>query len=296
MKDIKYKTELCGLHGANCILCTTKQNDWLQTDNISAGFPINRTASENMQLYIALAVNGEIQKKRDDFDVRKGLTQMPMTISDQRSITVTHSYINGSKWFIKFLGRVITCVKKWSLKEKSPQEILVGHANTKILKEIKEGADITMEKLNSGGHSGTTTTGNTGRKFFSQKLVPVVEKLIGDEAVRQTVLTLHLKLSIVLRVISSNELINMDEYEKLVKEIGILLAEKFSWAKLNFTLHASLHHSAELMKDNDCRGLGSLSEEALESNNNDLRIFMESFSRKFSGEYQLRDVLLRALE
>ena len=57
-----------------------------------------------------------------------------------------------------------------------------------------------------------------------------------------------------------------------------------------------MHHSAQLIKDNDCKGLGSFSEEALESNNKDLRRFMETYSRKFSGQRQLTDVLTRALE
>ena len=75
---------------------------------------------------------------------------MPITISDQKSITITHSYINGTTWFIKFLSRVHAHVKSWSVKEGSHQENI---------------ADITLERLNSGGHSGTTT-GNAGRKIF----------------------------------------------------------------------------------------------------------------------------------
>lgn len=71
---------------------------------------INRSASENMQVWVALSINGEVLKEVDDFQQWKGLTQMPLTISDQWSITVTHSYINETRWFCKFLYMVLTSV------------------------------------------------------------------------------------------------------------------------------------------------------------------------------------------
>ena len=50
------------------------------------------------------------------------------------------------------------------------------------------------------------------------------------------------------------------------------------------------------MEENGGRGLGDLSEEALEANNKDIRAFMESFSRKTSAYKQLEDTLGRSLE
>ena len=47
--------------------------------------------------------NGEVKIKPGDFETRKGLTKKPLTTSDQSSITVTHSYINGTTWFLKVL-------------------------------------------------------------------------------------------------------------------------------------------------------------------------------------------------
>ena len=206
------------------------------------------------------------------------------------------STVQDARWFCKFLPRVMTRMKKWSVNSASHDARIVEFAKEKMLGDIKEKANITLERLNKGGHSGTTTTGNTGRDFFSNKLVPVLEALVPENDVPANVLMLHRKLSVVLRVISSDAMVDIIAYENFIKEIGLLLAEHFSWAKLNFTLHASLHHSAELMKDNSNRGLGTLSEEALESNNKDLRRFMETLSRKFSGKLQLSDVITRALE
>ena len=296
MKDIKYKTKLSGLGGADCLLCSTKQEQWLSVPCIANGFPINRSANQNMQLWLALAIDGEVAKESGDFETRKGLTQMPMTISDQRSITITHSYINGTHWFCKFLPRVMTNVKKWSLKSTSRQAILVDYKKDVMLDKIKAVTGVTLEKLNKGGRSGTTTTGNSGRIFFSSKLVPVIQELIPESTVQEKILQLHKKMSILLRIISSDKTVDITAYKTLVSDIEQLLAVHFSWARLNFTLHATLQHSAELIQENDDRGLGTLSEEALESNNKDLRRFMETLSRKFSGELQLTDVIIRALE
>ena len=50
------------------------------------------------------------------------------------------------------------------------------------------------------------------------------------------------------------------------------------------------------MEENGSRGLGELSEEALEANNKDMRVFLESYSRKTSLYQQLEDTLGRCLE
>ena len=105
MKDLKFKKHISGLGGADCILCKTKQADWTNREKVLEGFPINRSAKDTLKLYNELVEeDGTIKTKKDDFETREGLTQQPQTTSDQTSITVTHSYINGTIWFLK--GRV----------------------------------------------------------------------------------------------------------------------------------------------------------------------------------------------
>ena len=65
---------------------------------------------------------------------------------------------------------------------------------------------------------------------------------------------------------------------------------------MNHTLHGTLHHSTELMSLNDGHGLGSLSEECLESNNKDIRNYLQFLSRKTDPVLQLTDVMARLLE
>ena len=65
---------------------------------------------------------------------------------------------------------------------------------------------------------------------------------------------------------------------------------------MNYKLHGSIQHSAQLIEEINGHGLGTLSEEALEANNKYLRRYMEKLSRNCSGELQLKDVSTRALE
>ena len=66
--------------------------------------------------------------------------------------------------------------------------------------------------------------------------------------------------------------------------------------KLNHTLHGTIQHSVELMATNDGCGLGNLSEECLESNNKDIRNYLQFLSRKTSPIEQITDVMCRLLE
>ena len=105
MKDLKLKRKISALGGADCILCVTKQADWTDSTNIVQGFPINRPAEETWQLYEELVnEDGEIETSSGDFEIRKGLTKIPITTSSQLSITITHGYINGTSWLMALRG------------------------------------------------------------------------------------------------------------------------------------------------------------------------------------------------
>ena len=116
-----------------------------------------------------------------------------------------------------------------------------------------------------------------------------------DENLLEAVLTVHLNMSCILCVLSSSSYVNIGAFNQLVKETSIFLGEKFPWVMLNFTLH-QFQHAGQLMEENSSRGLGELSEEALEANNKDMRVFMESYSRKTSAYQQLEDTLGRCLK
>ena len=63
MKDIKFRKNISGLSGADCLLCQTKQEEWLDRERIEEGFTIDRTAQDTAELYLALADdNGNIPR------------------------------------------------------------------------------------------------------------------------------------------------------------------------------------------------------------------------------------------
>ena len=76
----------------------------------------------------------------------------------------------------------------------------------------------------------------------------------------------------------------------------MLIATKFLWVCINYTLHGLIHHATELIMLNDGYGLGELSEEGLEAANKHIRKFLETHARKTSPQDQMVDVMSRLLE
>ena len=104
MKDLKIKKSLSELGSADCIICTTKQDEWMIEGRIKEGFAITRSAEEILCLYQFLVnEDGEVPRQHYDYKFRKGLTQSPITTSDQHSKCITHAYINTPEWFLNML-------------------------------------------------------------------------------------------------------------------------------------------------------------------------------------------------
>lgn len=109
-------------------------------------------------------------------------------------------------------------------------------------------------------------------------------------------MTLHRQLSTILTIVSCSRRVDVTKFKALCDEASLNLCDNFPWVFLNHTLHGTLHHSVELISLNDGYGLGALSEECLESNNKDIRNFLELRSRKTDPLLQLTDVMARLLE
>ena len=239
MKDLKYKKHLSGCGGADCILCKTKQVDWTNAQQVIEGFPINRDARGNEDLYHSLVNDdGEIPRAGGDFELRQGLTSKPLTSSDQRNITITHSYINGTTFFLKFLVRIHIDYKNW-VERKDYRGLPLQKAKQRVQATIKQHTGLAVDECASTGHGGTSTDGNTGRRFFSSELRPVLEELIPDKY-KENALLLHVQLSAVLRLVSCTEKLDMIKYKELCKQIGLNLANNFPWVRLNHTLHGTV--------------------------------------------------------
>ena len=299
MKDLKFKRSISSLGGADCILCISKQSDWTDREKVAKGFPIERTAEDTMQLYHDLVNgDGEVPREAGDFETRKGLTKKPLTTSDQTSITITHSYINVTTWFLKLLYRCHIDFKNW-IEKQGPLGDPIRNAKDRVLDKILADTGLNLDRCSSGGHGGTSTNGPQGRRFFSEEVIATISSLLSGKAStkhQQNILLLHCQLSTILSIVSSTRKVNLEKFKLLCDEASFNICDNFSWSQINHTLHGPLHHGVELISRNDGYGLGSLSEECLESNNKDIRNYLQFLSRKTSPIAQMTDVMSRLLE
>ena len=77
---------------------------------------------------------------------------------------------------------------------------------------------------------------------------------------------MHLELSILLRVLSSDHPIDVDRLEASLNNLYVFIAKEFPWARVSESLHALLGHGAEFVRRNGNIGLSTLSEQGSESN------------------------------
>ena len=299
MKDLKFKKSISGLGGADCILCKSKVSDWTDLTKIKKGFKIDRTAADTQKIFRSVIdEDGSIIIKPKDFDVRSGVTKEPLSDSDQHSITITHSYINGCTWFLKLLYRCHSDYQRWEQKAGFGQ-----HLNTSkegVREKITKETGLRLDYVcSAGGKGGTSTDGKQGRRFFSDELLPVIESLLNkanNQKHKENLMKLHHQLSIILRIVSCTRKIDVQKFAEHCEETMVNIATNFKWALLNHTLHGTIQHSAELIELNGGESLGWYSEEGLEANNKDIRNYLERLSRKCDNNKQIEDVHHRLLE
>ena len=296
MKDLKFKKEISGLGGADCLLCIYKQKDWLDEEKIINGFAITTTAELTRELYQQLVTpEGEILRKSNDYEQRRGLTKEPITTSDQWSICITHSIINCILWFLKWVARLECEDLQWVEKSNCYGDH-IRNATERVSNIIEKELGLRINQVcGSLSKGGGSTDGNTGRRFFSFNALPTILQCVPSKY-KDDVHNLHKNLSAALRVISSTSEVNIPLFDNLLKETSLLLSRKYGWVQINYTLHGVLHHSLDLIVLNGGIGLGELSEEALEGNNKYIRRFLELNSRKTSPNDQMTDVIGRLIE
>ena len=297
MKDLKMKKVASGAGGAPCLLCDSKKADWMDKEAVESGFPITRTAEAADQKWQQIVKDKEAGIKTKD---TKGITQKPITTSNQEHICVTHSLINCTNWFLKLLARCRANVKMWKKEKYGSRGDKIRKANEELQEMIEMRTAMRIDMCNRAGEkTGGSTKGNDGRDFFFGKHTGSIDQIIKEavpEQFQQGLLELHRDIGVILRIMACTRRVNVPEYRKFMKETNLLLIREFPWAAINWTLHGCLSHSADLMEIYGGRGLGDLSEEALESNNKWIRNFACSRARKTSAENQLSDVMARMLE
>ena len=213
MKDMKVRMVESGLGGADCLMCYTQQLDWKDVQKIEQDnfFAITRSADKTLELYEQfMEEKGGIIRRKNDYETRAGLTTPPLSSSDHHYITLTHQYINGTSWFLKFFYRIKANLLLWTVRGSDSQDKLTK-AKKDVLKHIEDTTGLKLDQVeSSGGNTGTSATGSQGRRFFSHELRSnIIDSL--PSIYQGKIYSLMQTYSVILRAVSSTDLLIVDE-------------------------------------------------------------------------------------
>ncbi|GBN23404.1 hypothetical protein AVEN_96241-1 [Araneus ventricosus] len=130
--------------------------------------------------------------------------------------------------------------------------------------------------------SGTSNGGNIARRFFAN---PTLSSDITGLSIK-----LIKRFSIILQVISREQEIDEDAFEKYTFDTVKLCVQLCNWYYMPASVNKLLIHGRQIV-EYAILPIGHLSEEAQEARNKDFKKFREQFSRKFSMKNTLEDVV-----
>ena len=165
-------------------------------------------------------------------------------------------------------------------------------AKEQIQKNVKDETGILLEKPDPTGHGGTTTTGNVAKAILNNSNRSLLTKGIDNSELKSKIDKIILNMAAILAVINSNKKVNVSEYTELCKSTSLLI-KSIHWIKINPSAHVVLAHSAEVINENDGRGLLNFTECGLEANNKYLLQYRMNYACKTSQLNNLSDCLRR---
>lgn len=306
--DTKMIKMLSGLTGAYCTFCNISEKGAHNVNSIVMGFPNTRDINGLNNLFDELCVldeNGKefIPRRKDDYLRRRGLCQRPLTKADVcTNITILHSYLNS----LTFFERIIYClnakVYKMSgtfekLRFSSTEKRKLSQAKGSVQEKAKKNKlFMKLDMPDSTGHGGSSDTGNVAKRFFSDERRNAVLELIDitcheDDMNKKKIADMLQRFSVILRIISSKDhLINYIAFQNYCRDTYMIILEYFHWIRIPGTIHRMLAHSAQRIHINSDYGLGTTSEEGLESVHKMVRRYRAQGSRKCGMRENLEDI------
>ena len=300
MNDGKMQKLLLGRGGGFCVLCPFSADEAVSPDQIKDGFEIGNVDIATLNaLYENLADDDKgVKKHQGDYKDRMGLTQNPISAYNVATFPILHALQRGLDYCLKVAYKLNAGFTSW--KEDQKQKAKKKEAKKRIIAMIKAKTGIAVDMPDAVGAGGTSTTGNTARAllFDPEKRQVLIEcipqKVRRDQECDRVVYDEFItNLSIILRVVSSKQRINTEHLDHLCNKTELKLVSHWPGFKFTPSVHQVLAHSAALISANDSKGLGTLSEEPLEHNNKNLRIYREHLARKTTQHANLSDVITR---
>jgi hypothetical protein len=246
---------------------------------------------KNLALVLTDPDTGCIVKAPKDYNDRQGITGIPITEADvTKTLPVCHMKIQTFDYIVNRLMVKQNSTQKWhcaekpvrySKNEKESQE----RAWNRLKKDVKDALAINIKDPND------MIKGNSFKTFSSDVAREMLSDMIEDESIREDFKFIHLHLCAVVRVINSqHRTINLTRFREVGTMAYLKMVEVFPWAVISPTLHRIMGHAWERIEANECKGLGSESEEVLERTNKLLRYHREHGARKTTTEANFTDV------
>jgi hypothetical protein len=286
-----------GLQGAYCTMCKCSSAESQSPERIKQLFRIERNIESIQQLYEDLVVEDEdgnefIPTKPNDYHIRQGLTQKPLTTQDiAQNFPILHSTLRCLSFFEQVAYRLNANVQIMGRGKRLTvyQKDKISTAKQDFISQAKTELKIIFDSPRSDG--GSSDDGNTAKRFFAAEnraaVINLFKGTVHEKAVLQQLIQ---NFSIILRVISTKRLIDADAFEDFCNKTYLLLCEEFPWVSVSTSVHRLLGHSAERIRLNQGYGLGMVSEEGLEALHKLVRCFRELGARKTSLEDNIQDV------
>ena len=135
MVDAKIHSLLTGLGGAFCCLCTNSEQPCNDTAYILSGCKVNRLLEKTLEICQENLHRLE-NRKNGDYEVRQGVTQLPITIENITNLHPLHNLLHCFDWLCRICYNATAGHFDWSeAKLSTPNR--VGRA-LKFLKQAKE--------------------------------------------------------------------------------------------------------------------------------------------------------------
>ena len=302
MMDMKAAHLYLGLGGAYCDLCHSSKEECINLEKIKTGFDITRDINDLHNIFNELVQeDGNILKCKNDYAVRQGLTNKPIATNEVISVQVLHALLRTFDHFMKTSVHLRAGVFDWSESPSSLNKRFLTKAKQEIQEKIMAEIGVKWDYPDQAGKGGTTTTGNTARRILHHNRQLVIEMI--PERLQSIMASYGQKLSVILRIISSSEFVNVKKYKQLCTDLYMFLVQSFQrvtnkhltgpWISITPSLHKLLAHSWELIEMNGDQGLRKLDESGLEGNNKILRCIRTKLARKTSQDDNLVDTLRR---
>ena len=240
-----------GVGGAYCDLCSLSRDTCHNVDIVKQGINIDTRIETLHQIFEDLVQeDGTVLKQKEDYPVRRGVTSQPIATNQAFSVQILHALLRTFDHFMKTAVHVKAGVFDWS-EAPSHNTRFLNNAKKELQEKIASETGIQWDIPDKTGKGGTTTTGNIARELLHSRRAQIISELPSNYQDIFSYYGQH--LSVILRVMSSKEKVNVDLFKDFCTDLYVFLLTSFKrvihtnqpgpWISITPTLHKVLAHS-----------------------------------------------------